>query len=277
MSRIGPCFERLQRDGRTALIPYITAGDPEPKVTVPLMHSMVEAGADIIELGVPFSDPMAEGPIIQHACERALRHHTSLNQVMEMVKAFRADDDTTPVVLMGYLNPVEVKGYEAFAQDAASVGVDGVIIVDLPPEEAGEYVAFLNAQQIDPVFLLAPTSGDERIHKICATSGGFVYYVSLRGVTGAAHLDTQEAAAKVEIIRRATKLPVGVGFGISDAQSAAQVAQFADAVIVGSAIVKRIAARVDATDKINAEVSGFLKELRHALDDITTDQAVTTA
>ncbi|NOZ10299.1 MAG: tryptophan synthase subunit alpha [Gammaproteobacteria bacterium] len=276
MSRIGPCFERLQRAGRTALIPYITAGDPEPAVTVPLMHAMVEAGADIIELGVPFSDPMAEGPVIQHACERALKHHISLNQVIKMVQAFRVDDDTTPVVLMGYLNPVEIKGYGAFAQDAATAGVDGAIIVDLPPEEAGGYITLLKAQQVDPVFLLAPTSGDERIQKVCAASGGFVYYVSLRGVTGAAHLDTQEAAAKVATIRRVTSLPVGVGFGISDAKSAAQVAQFADAVIVGSAIVKRIAALVDNPGQINLEVSGFLKELRHALDDITTDQAVTT-
>lgn len=277
MSRIGKCFEQLQGNGRTALIPYITAGDPEPTVTIPLMHAMVKAGADIIELGVPFSDPMAEGPVIQHACERALKHHISLNQVIEMVKAFRVDDDATPVVLMGYLNPVEVKGYAAFAQDAASAGVDGVIIVDLPPEEAEEYIALLNAQQIDPVFLLAPTSGDERIHKVCAASGGFVYYVSLRGVTGAAHLDTQEAAAKVETIRRATPLPIGVGFGIADADSAARVAQFADAVIVGSAIVKRIAALVDTPEKINFEVCSFLKELRHALDDNTTDQVVTTA
>jgi len=277
MSRIASTFSRLKQEGRTALVPFVTAGDPQPGTTVPLMHALAAAGADVIELGVPFSDPMAEGPAIQHACERALLHHVSLDNVLGMVREFRQRDDSTPVVIMGYLNPLEVKGYERFAADAAAAGVDGVITVDLPPEEAEEYVAILGTSGLDPVFLLSPTSSDARIRSICAHSRGFVYYVSLRGVTGAAHLDTAEARNKVDHIRSFTDLPVGVGFGISDARSAASVAEFADAVIVGSAIVKRIEKLAAEPDRINDEVAAFVEEIRAALDKNSSSAKVTTA
>jgi len=277
MSRITSTFSRLKQEGRTALVPFVTAGDPQPGTTVPLMHALAAAGADVIELGVPFSDPMAEGPAIQHACERALLHHVSLDDVLGMVREFRQRDGSTPVVIMGYLNPLEVKGYERFAADAAAAGVDGVITVDLPPEEAEEYVTILGSSGLDPVFLLSPTSSDARIRSICAHSRGFVYYVSLRGVTGAAHLDTAEARGKVDHIRSFTDLPVGVGFGISDAKSAASVAQFADAVIVGSAIVKRIEKLAAEPEHINDEVAAFVGEIRAALDKNSSSAKVTTA
>jgi len=198
---------------------------PGPDVTVPLMHAMVKAGADIIELGVPFSDPMADGPVIQRASERALVHHTSLRDVMEMVRAFRIDDQETPVILMGYLNPIEVMGYEAFATAAADAGVDAALTVDLPPEEASELLPALNERNLDAIFLLAPTTVSARINKICKAASGFVYYVSLKGVTGASNLDLSGIKDKVSEIRRSTDLPVGVGFGIKDAATAAAVAQ----------------------------------------------------
>ena len=267
MSRIAECFARLRREQRKALIPYITAGDPNPKVTVPLLHALVEAGADIVELGVPFSDPMADGPVIQAACERALAHHVSLRQILDMVREFRTRDRKTPLVLMGYLNPVEVMGYKAFATQAAEAGVDGVLTVDLPPEEAGPLVQELRHQNIDPIFLLAPTSSAERIAKICASASGFVYYVSLKGVTGAATLDVQSVAAKLEQIRRITDLPVGVGFGIRDGATAARVAAVADAVVVGSALVSKIGALAGMPDKIPAEAAAALAEMRRAMDD----------
>lgn len=266
MSRLASTFEGLRGAGRTALVPFVTAGDPEPPVTVPLLHAMVAAGADVLELGVPFSDPMAEGPAIQRACERALRHHVSLDRVLEMVAEFRRDDAHTPLVIMGYANPLEVKGYGRFAREAAAAGVDGVITVDLPPEEAGAYIEALTQQALEPIFLLAPTSSDERIRKVCAVSRGFVYYVSLRGVTGAGHLDLAEVRTKVDRIRRFTDLPVGVGFGISGPESAAAVGVFADAVIVGSAIVKRIGALAQRPAEIPADVSRFVAGLRRALD-----------
>ena len=266
MSRISECFRRLRQDKRKALIPYVTAGDPQPQVTVPLMHAMVESGADILELGVPFSDPMADGPVIQAACERALVHHVSLRDVLAMVQQFRTQDRDTPVVLMGYLNPMEVMGYEAFADAAKSAGVDGVLTVDLPPEEADELAGVLRNRGIDPVFLLAPTSTGERIKRICAAASGFVYYVSLKGVTGAASLDVESVASKLAEIRAATDLPVGVGFGIKDAATAARVAALADAVVIGSAIVSRIAAMTDKVAGINGEVGTFLSQVRHAID-----------
>ncbi len=266
MSRISECFRRLRQDKRKALIPYVTAGDPQPQVTVPLMHAMVESGADILELGVPFSDPMADGPVIQAACERALVHHVSLRDVLAMVQQFRTQDRDTPVVLMGYLNPMEVMGYEAFADAAKSAGVDGVLTVDLPPEEADELAGVLRNRGIDPVFLLAPTSTGERIKRICAAASGFVYYVSLKGVTGAASLDVESVASKLAEIRAATDLPVGVGFGIKDAATAARVATLADAVVIGSAIVSRIAAMTDKVAGINREVGTFLSQVRHAID-----------
>jgi len=266
MSRIETRFQRLRTAGRKALIPFVTAGDPEPGVTVPLMHAMVEAGADVIELGVPFSDPMADGPAIQLADERALAHHVTLRQVLEMVRRFRERDDTTPIVLMGYLNPIEVMGYANFARAAAAAGVDGVITVDLPPEEAGEFLPLLREVAIDPIFLLAPTSSRQRIETVCASASGFVYYVSIKGVTGTSRPDSAEVRERLEQIRAVTDLPVGVGFGIRDAASAAVFAEFADAVIVGSALVNRIAELADFPKEIAPGVSALLREMRQAMD-----------
>lgn len=266
MSRIATRFAARKDEDRKVLIPYITAGDPQPGVTVNLMHAMVEAGADIIELGIPFSDPMAEGPVIQKAMERALINHVSLDDVLVMVKQFRCTDADTPVVLMGYLNPLEVKGYQAFAKEAAEAGVDGILTVDIPPEEAEDYVMAMNEHGLDCIFLVSPTTEEARIETICQASGGFVYYVSLKGVTGAGHLDINEVTDRVLTIRRLTDLPVGVGFGIKDAESATRIAATADAVVVGSAIVRKVEENVDSADKINDAVSGLLAEIRSALD-----------
>jgi tryptophan synthase alpha chain len=230
------------------------------------MHALVEGGADVIELGVPFSDPMADGPVIQQAAERALRHHVSLHRVLDMVREFRGRNRDTPVVLMGYLNPIEVLGYPAFARDAAAAGVDGVLTVDLPPEEAGEFVPALRAHGLDPIFLLAPTSDAERVSRILEVASGFIYYVALRGVTGAAHLDLAEVRGKVATIKRQTRLPVGVGFGIGSPQAAADVAGFADAVVVGSALVRRVAELAANPDRIPAEIRSFIASLRAAMD-----------
>jgi tryptophan synthase alpha chain len=269
MSRIAQKFQAMKPQGRRALIPYITAGDPEPWITVPLMHALVKSGADILELGVPFSDPMADGPVIQRAAERALRHKISLRQVLAMVREFREKDATTPVVLMGYLNPVEVMGYERFARDAAAAGVDGALTVDLPPEEAREFEAALQSQGLDTIFLISPTSSRERIKLIARAARGFIYYVSLRGVTGASHLDVREVAAKLKEIRQQSDLPLGVGFGISSPETAAQVAEIADAVVVGSAVVKRVEEAVAAPDKILKEIPAFIAQLREAMDRAT--------
>jgi len=269
MSRIAQQFQAMKQQGRRALIPYITAGDPEPWITVPLMHGLVKSGADILELGVPFSDPMADGPVIQRAAERALRHKISLRQVLAMVREFREKDKTTPVVLMGYLNPVEVMGYERFAQEAAAAGVDGALTVDLPPEEAQDFEAALQGQGLDTIFLISPTSPRERIELIARAARGFIYYVSLRGVTGASHLDVHEVAAKLKEIREYTKLPLGVGFGISSPETAAQVAEIADAVVVGSAVVKRVEEAVAVPDKILNEIPAFIARLREAMDRAT--------
>jgi tryptophan synthase alpha chain len=269
MSRITACLNKLKAEGRQALIPYVTAGDPTPAITVPLMHAMVRAGADIIELGVPFSDPMADGPVIQRAAERALEHGTSLRDVLAMVAEFRRSDTDTPLVLMGYLNPVEVMGYEAFAAAAAEAGVDGVLSVDLPPEEAAELVAALKQHALDPIFLLAPTTDDARIEKICAMASGYVYYVALKGVTGAGGLDVAAVSDKLSQIRRHTQLPVGVGFGIKDADSAARVARVADAVVVGSALVQKVEAGRGQSETISQDIAGLLSQMRAAMDQQT--------
>lgn len=266
MSRLAECFRRLRGAGKKALIPYVTAGDPAPELTVPLMHAMKAAGADVIELGVPFSDPMADGPVIQRASERALAHHVSLHRVLEMVREFRRDDATTPVVLMGYLNPVEAMGYAAFARAAAEAGVDGVLTVDLPPEEAGDLLGALAGQGLDPIFLIAPTSTPERLRAISASARGFLYYVSLKGVTGAANLDVASVRAKVTEIRACTELPIGVGFGIRDAASAAAVAAVADAVVVGSALVRIIEDAGADTADIGAVIGERLAGMRRAID-----------
>jgi len=262
-------FQRLRGQRRAALIPFVTAGDPAPEVTVPLMHRMVAAGADLIELGVPFSDPIADGPVIQRATERALAQGVSLHDVLDMVHRFRADDDTTPVVLMGYLNPIEVMGAEAFATAAREAGVDGALVVDVPPEEGHDLVTALRAVDLDLVYLLAPTSDAGRIERIGAVASGFVYYVSVKGVTGAGNLDVAGVAAKLSEIRSRIELPVGVGFGIRDAATAAQIAEHADAVIVGSAIVGRIEALAETPERIPDEVGDFLGELRTAIDGVS--------
>lgn len=266
MSRIAATFERLKQDGRKALIPYVTGGDPEPAVTVPLMHALVEAGADVIELGVPFSDPMADGPVIQQACERALKHNTSLRDIFAMVKAFREKNADTPVVLMGYLNPVEVMGYEAFADGCRDAGVDGVLLVDLPPEEALEVKPLMVERGLDLVFLIAPTTTEKRIRTIAEAGSGYLYYVSLKGVTGAATLNPQEVAAKVETIRKTTELPVGVGFGIKDAESARAISRVADGVVVGSALVKLAGEFADSPDQVPGRIGSVVAEMRAAMD-----------
>jgi len=264
MSRIQGRFQALARVKRKALIPYITAGDPHPSLTVPLMRGLVEAGADILELGVPFSDPMADGPVIQRSGERALKHGVGLANVLGMVAAFRRADSATPIVLMGYANPIEAMGTREFLQRAKLAGIDGVIVVDYPPEECAEFAQGAKAQDIDPIFLLAPTSTEKRIQDVARCGSGYLYYVSLRGVTGAAHLDLSDVAARIPKIRAATKLPIGVGFGIRDAESARRVAQTADAVVIGSRIIQEIEA--GAPEQAVARVKTFLRPIREALD-----------
>ncbi|UJJ31923.1 tryptophan synthase subunit alpha [Halopseudomonas maritima] len=266
MSRIQARFSALQAAGRKALIPYITAGDPAPAVTLPLMHDLVAAGADVIELGIPFSDPMADGPVIQLAMERALAHEVSLRQVLEMVAEFRQRDNETPVVLMGYLNPVERMGYDEFAREAAEAGVDGVLTVDLPPEEAAEVVPLFKARGLDTIFLLAPTTTAERARSICQQASGYVYYVSLKGVTGSSALDVTDVANKLDMLRTVTDLPIGVGFGIRDGASAAAVAEVADGVVVGSVLVNQIAANADNPDAARKAISAIIADMRGAMD-----------
>ena len=264
MSRIQGRFQALGRDKRKALIPYITAGDPYPSLTVPLMRGLVEAGADIPELGVPFSDPMADGPVIQRAGERALKHGVGLSDVLRFVVEFRKTDGKTPIVLMGYANPIEAMGVEKFVAAAKAAGVDGVIVVDYPPEECEQFAAMAKKAEIDPIFLLAPTSTDKRIEQVGRVGSGYLYYVSLRGITGAANIDLGDVAARIPKIRAATRLPIGVGFGIRDAESARRVAQSADAVVIGSRIIQEIEA--GAADQAVSRVKAFLKPIREALD-----------
>lgn len=266
MSRIKHCFETLKKDGRQALIPYVTAGDPNPEMTLPLMHELVEAGADIIELGIPFSDPMADGPVIQQAMERALVHKVSLSQVLDMVRAFRETNDKTPVVLMGYLNPVERMGYEVFARQAADAGIDGVLTVDLPPEEADEVIGFFKEHGLDCIFLLSPTTTLDRARKICERASGYIYYVSLKGVTGSSALDVTDVANKLESLRTVTNLPIGVGFGIRDGETAAAVAKVADGVVVGSVLVNKIADYVDHPEDARRAITTIIRDMRAAMD-----------
>jgi tryptophan synthase alpha chain len=266
MSRISERFEKLKADGQTALIPYITAGDPEPWITVPMLHALVEAGADLIELGIPFSDPMSDGPIIQKACERALKNDMTLNHVFDMVKQFRDKDSDTPIVLMGYANPLEAMGYQAFAEKAQEVGVDGVLTVDMPPEESSDFLSIMDKHDIDTIFLVAPTTSAERMAKIAASSKGFIYYVSIKGVTGTATIDMTEVSEKLAILRENTALPLGVGFGIRDGKSAAAVSEVADAVVVGSSLVKCIAEHAHNPEVIPQSVAALLAEMRHAIN-----------
>lgn len=264
MSRIAATFTALKQQRKKALIPYITAGDPHPRHTVALMHTLVEHGADVIELGVPFSDPMADGPVIQRASERALAHHVGLGTVLEMVEAFRQQDKATPVVLMGYANPVEAMGAERFAERCRAAGVDGVLTVDYPPEECSDFVECLLSREIDPIFLLSPTTDAARVKTIVSRASGFVYYVSLKGVTGAQNLDIAEVAARVAAIRSETELPIGIGFGVRDAATASAVADFADAIVVGSRLVQIIEQSAEA--ELTENVAALMRELRNAID-----------
>ncbi|MDO8464811.1 MAG: tryptophan synthase subunit alpha [Gallionella sp.] len=264
MSRIQTTFDKLKQQNRKALIPFFTAGDPNPQLTVPLLHALVEAGADIIELGVPFSDPMADGPTIQRASERALKHHVGLHHVLDMVAEFRSSNTGTPIVLMGYGNPIEAMGWETFAQRCAEVGVDGVLTVDFPPEEGHEAFAHLTRHGIDPIFLLAPTSTDARVERVAKLARGYVYYVSLKGVTGAGHLDLDAIEEKIPQLRQHIQLPIGVGFGIRDAATALAVAKLCDGVVVGSRIVQEIENSTE--QNVVANVSKLVKELRVAID-----------
>lgn len=264
MNRIDTRLAAVARDGKKALIPFITAGDPHPSATVGLMHALVRGGADVIELGIPFSDPMADGPVIQLASERALAHGVSLCTVLGLVADFRRDDSTTPVVLMGYLNPIEAMGYEAFATAAAAAGVDGVLTVDCPPEESAEYAEVLKAAGLATVFLIAPTTPLSRVEAVGALASGYVYYVSLKGVTGAATLDPAEVSARVAALRQYIKLPIGVGFGIRDGETARRIGAVADAVVIGSRLVQEIEAAGPVAAP--ARLEALLREIRTALD-----------
>jgi len=267
MSRLETIFANNKKNGRKALIPFITAGDPNPEFTVPMMHAMVEAGADIIELGVPFSDPMADGPVIQRASERALEHKMSLRRTLAIAAEFRTTNKDTPVVLMGYANPVEAMGYQAFADAAEKSGIDGVLTVDLPPEEATECAELLNSKNIDQIFLLAPNSTEARIKKMDAIGSGFLYYVSVKGITGAGHLDTADVEKKLQLIRANTNIPVGIGFGIKDAGTAKTIAQYGDAVVVGSALISKIEANLAQPDIAKQEIVALLQSMRSAMDE----------
>jgi tryptophan synthase alpha chain len=264
MSRIQATFARLAAEGRKALIPVITAGDPYPDVTVELMLAMAEAGADVIELGVPFSDPMADGPVIQRAAERAVKAGIGLKHVLDYVQAFRRSNQTTPVVLMGYANPIERFGLDRFVLEAKAAGVDGVLVVDYPPEECVRFAALLKAQDMDAIFLLAPTSTDARMQRVGEVASGYVYYVSLKGVTGAGHLNTAAVAEMIPRIRRHITVPVGVGFGIRDAATARAVADVSDAVVIGSRLVELL--EVQPRDNVAVTGAQFIREIRTALD-----------
>lgn len=264
MSRIAARFEQLAREGRKGLIPYICAGDPAVELTVPLMHALARAGSDVIELGVPFSDPMADGPVIQRATERAIKRGVGLKQTLQFVHEFRRENATTPVVLMGYANPIERMGRALFAKEAAAAGVDGMLVVDYPPEECEDFAADMRAYGIDPIFLLAPTSTEERIDRVTRAGSGFIYYVSLRGTTGAGHLDVEAVARRIPGIKAMTTVPVGVGFGVRDAASAAALARTADAVIIGARLVETIEAA--PAGQAAAAAEAFLGPIREALD-----------
>jgi tryptophan synthase alpha chain len=264
MSRIQTTFATLKQSGKKALIPFITAGDPHPDQTVAMLHGLVKAGADLIELGVPFSDPMADGPVIQRASERALVHKVGLRHVLAMVKEFRQQDDKTPIILMGYANPIEAMGIEKFADAAKDAGIDGMLTVDYPPEESTEFNAMLKARDIDPVFLLSPTTDKARVDIIVNQASGFIYYVSLKGVTGSKNLDIIEVADRVSSIRSQTNLPIGVGFGVRDAETAKAVASVADAVVVGSRMVQEV--EKSNADNVVVNLMALTAELRAAID-----------
>lgn len=264
MSRISATFARLGGEKRTALIPYIMAGDPSPNTTVPLMHALVSSGADVIELGVPFSDPMADGPVIQRAADRALKFGGGLNEVLACVSEFRKTNASTPVVLMGYANPIERMGMKLFAERAKNAGVDGVLVVDYPPEESRELLETMDAVDIDIIYLLSPTSTAARIKLVCDTARGYIYYVSLKGVTGAGNIDTGDVKEMIDVIKAQTKLPVGVGFGIRDAETARRIAVFADAVVIGSRLIQEL--ETGTPETAIPRVAALVKGIREAMD-----------
>jgi len=264
MSRIANTFKTLKETHRKALIPYITAGDPHPDLTVSMMHALVDSGADMIELGIPFSDPMADGPTIQRASERALAHHVGLSHVFNMVKTFREKDTQTPIILMGYANPIEAIGAETFVERAKVSDVDGIITVDYPPEECTQFTKLLKEKNIDSIFLLSPTSELDRVKLIIEQASGFLYYVSLKGVTGAANIDIEQVKSKVSMIRELTDLPIGVGFGVRDAATAKEVAKISDAVVVGSRMIQEI--ENSNKDNLIQNISKLMKELREAVN-----------
>ncbi|MEQ1739449.1 MAG: tryptophan synthase subunit alpha [Methyloglobulus sp.] len=266
MSRLASTFEQLTKSGRKALIPFVTAGDPTPDFTLSLMHEMVKAGVDVIELGVPFSDPMADGPVIQRASERALAHKMSLTKTLALATEFRKTDQQTPVVLMGYLNPIEAMGYEGFANAARRADIDGVLTVDLPPEEGEQCAALLKERDIDTIFLLAPNSTDERIQKMSALGSGYLYYVSLKGVTGAGHLNAADVENKLKQIKAITSLPVGIGFGVKDAETAKTISALGDGVVVGSALISKIESNLDNPERAKSEIIELLSAMRCAMD-----------
>lgn len=265
MSRIAQLFERLRAQQRKALVPFITAGDPTPGATVAVMHGLVQSGADLIELGVPFSDPMADGPVIQRSSERALQRGVTTTSVFQFVREFRLSDSRTPVVLMGYLNPVEMRGVETYARDAKDAGVDGVLLVDLPPEEAGPLRAAFNAAGIELISLAAPTTSPERLRRLADESQGYLYYVSFAGVTGASITDAADVATRVHALRAMSKVPVLIGFGIKDADSAARMSELADGIVVGSALVDCLAASDSDKDAV-LRAQAFIAPLRAAMD-----------
>ncbi|OGB23063.1 MAG: tryptophan synthase subunit alpha [Burkholderiales bacterium RIFCSPLOWO2_02_FULL_57_36] len=264
MSRIQSTLAALAAQNKTALIPFITAGDPDPAMTVPLMHALVAGGADVIELGVPFSDPSADGPVIQRASDRALAHGVGLRHVLEMVREFRSVNKNTPVVLMGYANPIERMGINSFIPAAREAGVDGVLVVDYPPEECQEFAAVMKENGLDPIFLLAPTSTDDRIKEVGKIASGYVYYVSLKGVTGSGNLDLEAVAAMIPRIKKHVTVPVGVGFGIRDGATAKAIASVSDAVVIGSRIIQEL--ENTPRDKAVAAVQAFIGGIREALD-----------
>jgi len=266
MSRLAVTFDALAKSGRKALIPFVTAGDPTSDFTLPLMHEMVKAGVDVIELGVPFSDPMADGPVIQRASERALAHKMSLTKTLALAAEFRKTNQQTPLVLMGYLNPIEAMGYEGFANAAQRADIDGVLTVDLPPEEGEQCAAFLKERGIDTIFLLAPNSTSDRIEKMSAVGSGYLYYVSLKGVTGAGHLNAADVENKLKQIKAITSLPVGIGFGVKDADTAKTISALGDGVVVGSALISKIENNLNNLDQAKAEIIGLLTAMRQAMD-----------
>lgn len=267
MNRIDRRFAELKVQGRVALVPYVTAGHPHPDFSVDILHAAVAAGADMVELGMPFSDVMADGPVIQNACARALTHGTGLDHVLDMVRTFRQKDDETPLILMGYLNPIERRGAKRFAAEAAEAGVDAILVVDCPADEADEFKGLLGDQGLHQIFLVAPTTTESRLDHAARLAGGFVYYVSIKGVTGAASLDVNSLAPMVERVRDRTGLPVAVGFGIRGPEQAAAVAQTADAVVIGSALVDRLD-RCDSSDAAVKEVHAYLAPVREAMDNV---------